>query len=136
MLGMAAFAVLLAIYSWRHRSVPGAHPFSLLAAFTAPVAIGAALELAAADIPGKIAWVEFQAIWKLPAVTAGFWFALEYANLDRWLNRRALALLAIPPLSMLLLVVTNDTHHWIWTGFVWEGDVRPVTGTVNWFFIG
>src|SRR5450759_1306193 len=119
MLGAAAFAVLLAIYSWRRRSVPGARPFSLLAAFAVPGAIGAALELAAVDIPTKITWVEFQAIWKLPTVTAGLWFALEYANLDRWLSRRALVLLAIPPLLFVLLVVTNDAHHWIWTGFLW-----------------
>ena len=136
MLGMAALSVLLALYSWRHRSVPGARPFSLLAAFAALGAVCAALELGAVDIPTKIIWVKAQAIWILPTVTAGFWFALEYANLDRWLNRRALALLAIPPLLMLLLVVTNDAHHWMWTGFEWEGDVRPVLGAVNWFFIG
>jgi PAS domain S-box-containing protein len=108
----------------------------MLATFVVPDAIGAALVLAAVDIPTKITWVMFQAIWKMPTVTAGLWFALEYANLDRWLNRCALALLALPPFLVLLFVVTNDAHHRMWTGFVWDGYIRPVIGPANWWFTG
>jgi PAS domain S-box-containing protein len=137
MLAVVALAVLLAIYSFRRRLVPGARPFLLMMAFTAFDAIGAALVLAAADMPTKIFWEKFQTMWKLPAVTAGLWFGLEYANLDRWLTRRLLALLAVPPLLVLLLGVTNDVHHWMWTGFVWEESfVGPVNGPANWVFIG
>ena len=98
MLASAAFMALLVVYSLRRRAVPGALPLAITALSVVGWAISAALELAAVDVSTKIAWVKFQAICQLPAATATLWFALEYANLTRWLTRRTAALLALPPL--------------------------------------
>ncbi|HBY98860.1 MAG TPA: hypothetical protein DEP84_33760 [Chloroflexi bacterium] len=136
MLASAAFTAALVLYVWRRRSVPGALPLAMAMLFTMPWAVGAALELAAVDLPAKIFWVKFQTVWRLPTVTALLWFVLEYANLGRWLTRRILTLLAIPPLLDLLLIFTNDAHHWLWLGFSFEGYVRPVYGSGNWILIG
>lgn len=136
MLASAAFTMALVIFVWRRRSVSGALPLAMAMLFTLPWAVGAALELAAIDAPTQIFWVKFQAVWGLTANTALLCFVLEYANLGRWLTRRTLTLLAIPPLLNVLLVFTNDAHHLIWLGFPFEGYVRPVLGSGTWILIG
>jgi PAS domain S-box-containing protein len=136
MLAPAAFTAALAIYVWHRRSVPGARALVMAMLFLLPWAVSAALELAAVDAPTKIFWIKFQAVWQLPANTALLCFALEYANLGRWLTRRTLALLAIPPLLDLLLILTNGAHHWRWLGFSVEGYVRPAYGSGTWALLG
>ncbi|HEY3376268.1 MAG TPA: histidine kinase N-terminal 7TM domain-containing protein, partial [Armatimonadota bacterium] len=81
-------------------------------------------------------WFKFQAVWKLPAATAVFWFALEYCNLNRWLTRRIAVLLALGPLLLFLLILTNDAHHLIWRGFSFDRGVQAQFGLVNWIVTG
>ena len=88
MLAPPALLLALAVYAWRHRPAPGARPFVLLVLCIVPWAVGAALELAAVDPETKILWFRFESVWKLPVATAALWFALEYADLGRWLTRR------------------------------------------------
>lgn len=118
---------VLGIYGWRHRTVPGALPFAFLMFFATPWALGAAAETAAIDVATKISWIKLQVVWLVAAANASLWFAVEYANLGRWVTRRALTLLAIPAMLLPLLVITNDTHHLIWNGFYVNGNIRPTT---------
>src|SRR5512136_2042329 len=90
------FLLALAFYSWRRRSVPGALPFAIGSLFGALWAAGTVMEIAALDLPTKIAWFKFQAAWQIPLVTATTCFILEYAWPGRWLTRRNLILLSIP----------------------------------------
>ncbi|MDL1948536.1 PAS domain-containing protein [Acidobacteria bacterium ACD] len=105
MLAPVALLVPLAVHAWRHRSAPGARPFVLLVACVVPWAVGAALEVAAVAPETKLGWFVFKSLWKLPTGTASLLFAVEYADLGRWLGRRALALLAIPPAIPFVLVL-------------------------------
>ncbi len=136
MLAPAVFTAALVVFVWRRRSVPGALPLALAMLFTIPLAVGAALEVAAVDVPTKVFWVKFQAIWILPTNTAMLCSVLEYADSGRWLTRRTLTLLAIPPLLYLVLILTNDVHRWLWLEFLYEGYVLPVYGTGTWIMIG
>jgi hypothetical protein len=104
----------LAVYSGRRRTVPGALPFMLACLFCVLWAAGAGLEVAAVDLSTKIFWVKFQGVWQLFGVTAIICFVLEYTWPGRWLTRRNLALLSIPPLLALGLILTNDLHSLIW----------------------
>lgn len=124
MLASAACLAALAGYAWHRRSVPGARPLALMMLFALLWAIGAAGEVAATDLAAKEFWIKFQAIWSLPAVTALFWFSLEYADLRRWLTRRTLILLAIPPVLQAVLVCTNDFHHGLWLATT--ADIAPL----------
>ncbi len=135
MLIPAVFTAVLVVFVWRWRSVPGAWPLMLAMLFTIPWAVSAALEVAAVDVSTKVFWVKFQAIWPFPTNTAVLCFVLEYANLGRWLTRRTLTLLAIPPLLNLFLILTNDAHHWAWLGFSFEGYVLPMYGTGFWVLV-
>src|SRR5512139_3192805 len=117
MLAPAVFTAVLVVFVWRRRSVPGALPLALAMLCTIPWARGAALEVAAVDVSTTLFSLTFQAIWFLPTNTALLCSVLEYADPGRWLTRRTLTLLAIPPLLYLFLILTNDTHHWLWLDF-------------------
>ena len=88
-------------------SVPAARPLVAAWLFRVLWLLGIALEEAALDPGTKIAWFKFQALWQLPAATAGLLFVLEYAYPGRWLTRRNLILLSIPVLLDILLIVTG-----------------------------
>jgi PAS domain-containing protein len=128
MLASPALLLVLGAYAWRHRSAPGARPFALLVFSILPWAMGAALEIAAVSPATKIFWLEFQGVWQLPAATAALWFALEYADLGRWLTRRTVAFLAAPPVLVLVLVSTPSTRELLCRGFSLEGQVRCLLG--------
>ncbi|MBM4465798.1 MAG: PAS domain S-box protein [Chloroflexi bacterium] len=135
MLAPALFWSVLGIYGWRRRSVTGARWFTVMVLFNALWSIGAAMELAAVGIEPKIFWHKFQVVWGLPAATAELCFALQYTHLGHLLTRRNLAWLSIPPLLALLLVLTNDAHHWMWLGFSFEGEVRPLRSSLTWILL-
>ena len=136
MLASPALLLVLAVYAWRHRPAPGARPFALQVLSILLWAVGAALELAAVDPATKIRWSMFQGVWLLPAVTAALWFALEYADLGRWLTRRTAALLAVPPVAALVLIVTSSRHELLCRGYSLEGQVHCILGPAARFLYG
>lgn len=135
-IGAAVFMAALGLYSWGRRSVPGARPFALACLFGVLWLAGIAGEAAAATIPAKITWFKFQAAWQLPSVTAITFFVLEYVYPRRWLNRRNVLLLSIPPLLRLGLILTNDLHHILWLGFSYDGTLRALNGVGNLIQLG
>jgi hypothetical protein len=54
----------------------------------------------------------------------------------RWLTRCNVILLSIPPLLVLLLVLTNDLYHLMWLRFAFDGSVQPLRGMGNWILLG
>jgi signal transduction histidine kinase len=135
---LATLGLLVALgwFSWRRRSVPGAFPLAVACLFAAVWQVGTIAELLAVAASAKIAWVKFQAVCQLPGVTATTCFALEYVYPGRWLTRRNVILLSLPPLLLLALVLTNGLHHWFWRGFLVDGYVQPLRGGANWTFVG
>src|SRR5262249_22565108 len=73
-----------------------------------------ALELSSATLPAKLLWtrVEYLGIVVLPA--AWFAFACQYTGHESWIGRRVIALLAIEPLVILVLIWTNEYHGLFW----------------------
>ena len=127
------FIALLALYGWRHRMVPGAVPFVAACLFGLAWALGSLLSEAALDPGDKVFWLRFATVWQLPLVTAGTCFALQYAGLGRWLTRRVLIALAVPPLLFAAAIASDGLHHLAWSSFpLVEGSVRPVWGPFIW----
>ena len=62
--------LVLAVYGWRRRSVPGALAFAAGSLLAAIWVACSALEYAAVDVAAKIFWLKAQVIWQLPATTA------------------------------------------------------------------
>ena len=123
------FIALLSLYGWRHRKVPGAVPFAAACVFGIAWSFGSMLSGAAQEPETKILWLRFATVWQLPLVTAGTCFALQYAGLGRWLTRRVLLALAVPPLIFAAVIATDGLHHLAWAGLtVVDATVRAVYG--------
>jgi signal transduction histidine kinase len=105
----------MALYCWRRRSVPGALPLAAGSLCLALVLLATVPEVAATSAATKITWYRVQVIWQIPAATAMTCFVLEYTYPGRWLTRRNLALLALPPFLALLMVVVGH-GRWMWRG--------------------
>jgi signal transduction histidine kinase len=131
----AALLIVLAVYAWRRRRVPGALPFAIGCLFAAGWAIGFVLELAAVELQTKIFWLKVQGAFILPAATATTCFVLEYTWPGRWLTRRVLVLLAIPCFLLLGLILIDNRFHLLWRGFDYAGTLSPVRGSGNWLFL-
>lgn len=131
-----AFIAALGLYSWWRRSVPGAKPLAVACLLGFLWMVGVAGQVAADDVSAKIAWYTFQSALQVPAATATTLFSLEYAGYGRWLHRRNLLLLSIPPLLALFFMVTNPSLHLWWQGFVIGETVRPQFGAGAWLLIG
>jgi signal transduction histidine kinase len=109
-------AVLLAaigLYAWRRRDMPGARPFVAMSALSILILVGIAFEAAAVRPLTRVAWYKFQFVMLIAAVTPVTCFVLDYAYPGRWLTRRNLILLSIPPVLCLLMAVINDSQP-IW----------------------
>ncbi len=135
-LATMALLAALAWLGWQRRTLPGAGPFAVGCLFVFLWAGGSAAVLLAADPSAKLAWLKFQGTWQLPAVIAVVCFALEYVQPGRWLTRRNLTLLAVPSVVAVVLILTNDLHHWVWRDFQFGVSVRPLPGPAWWLLVG
>jgi PAS domain S-box-containing protein len=110
----AAVASVLTSIAWRYRDTPGAPAFALLMLTVVVWSLAYAFELSSASLPAKLFWtrVEYVGIVVLPA--AWFAFACQYTGHASWMGRRAIALLAIEPVIILLLIWTNEYHGLFW----------------------
>ncbi|MDW7657905.1 MAG: histidine kinase N-terminal 7TM domain-containing protein [Bacillota bacterium] len=128
-------SIILGIYSWNRRNVPGAKAFAIGCFFAMLWAIGSSLEIAAVDFSTKVFWLKFHALWQIPVVTALSCFFLAYAGFGRFLTRRNLILLSIPALLIFTLMVTNKYHHLIWASFSFDKFVIAEYGVGTWISI-
>jgi PAS domain S-box-containing protein len=119
-------------YGWRHRGMPGTLPFSLGCAFAVAWSVGSMLQTAATGSETKVLWLQFLTVWQLPIVTTATCFVVQYAGLGRWLTKRVVVLLTIPPVVLAAFIATNGLHHLFWTGLTEvNGGVTPIRGPVN-----
>ena len=109
-LAAAIFVATLGLYAWRRRNAPAVWPFAAISLFASLLMLGIALEAAAVAPATKFAWYKFQFLMQVLAVTGGTCFTLEYTYPGRWLTRRNLTLLALPPLLCLLLIIIDDSQ--------------------------
>lgn len=117
MLVAALVSMVLAVYAWRRRGVPGVTAFVILSTSLSLWSLGYGLEIAGTDLTTKIFWGKVQYIGIVTVILAWFVFSLQYSNHNEWLTRRKLALLLIVPLITLSLTWTNEAHGLIWKSY-------------------
>ncbi|MCK9355948.1 MAG: PAS domain S-box protein [Dehalococcoidia bacterium] len=131
-------ALLLVVLVARHRRTPIAATFSVLMSSVAVWSLAAVLEHASPDLPDKIFWMKMSYLGILLLPPAWLALTLQYANRERWLTRRNLAVLAVLPIITLVMVWTNDTHHLMWTDIWLDTSFSPPVDAVThgaWFWI-
>ena len=90
--------------------------------------LASALGFSAVDEAGKVFWFQVEALFAAMCAVPSLCFALEFAYPGRWVTRRNVALIAVVPAVFVLLTITNDAHHLIWTGIWFDGFVRFTRG--------
>jgi PAS domain S-box-containing protein len=131
-------ALILVIRAWRHHATPITTTFSVLMSALAVWSLAVVLEHASLGLPAKIFWLKMSyfGIVILPAT----WlvFTLQYANREKWLTRRKLAILAVLPVITLVMVWTNDIYHLMWKDIWLDTSLSPPVDAVThnvWFWV-
>ena len=127
---------VVTIYSWRHRSVPGATGLAFLMFFSGIWLMACILEIAATDFPTKVFWFQIEEFCLLPIAVAGLAFALGYAGFDIGLNRVTIILVTIPTLFFIPLSFTNDAHHLVWANIWIDERVHSTPGVFDYGMMG
>ena len=109
LIGAAVFGGFT-IYVWLRRSSPGAMAMILILLAGVAYTLSYALEVASVARETKQMWgdVKYLGICLLPV--AWLAFTLQYTGRGSWLSRRLVALLAIEPAAVLLLLAIPATH--------------------------
>lgn len=128
--------ITLGLYAWRRRHMLPARPFTIACLFGALWTFGTMMEISSVGFSDKVFWLKFQVAWQLPTASAIFCFILAFAGLGRLLNRRNIILVSMVPLLVIVVIITNDLHHLLWTGFQMDGHVDSSAGKLYWIFIG
>jgi PAS domain S-box-containing protein len=105
-------ATMLALFAWRHRSVPSTTSLSVLMLAIAWWSLAYTLQLSYEGLQTKIVFnnLAFLGIVVVPA--AWLAFAIEYTGRGQWLTRRRILLLALVPLLTTATIWTDGWHHW------------------------
>jgi len=132
----AAMAASVAAVAWRRRAAPGARALSLLMLAVTVWTFFRALEAAAVDIADKVRWAKLEYFGIVSIGPLWLLFALGYAR-QIALPARSFWLLWVIPIISLVLVLTNEHHHLIWTSI--ERNPRyPIVllyGHGAWFWV-
>lgn len=119
-LGATAFiSAWVGITAWRRRSSSSAsQPFIWMMVAITGYATVAALEAGAIALADKIFWSKLEYAGSGSVITLFLIFVLDFTHHQRWLTWRNIALLWLIPVCNLVMVVTNEWHQLIWTGFL------------------
>ena len=144
LLSSIVFAVTLGQYAWRRRNVAGALSFIGMMITGTLWVVAGVLQSASSVFAAKVFWEQVQSVAALSAVSVSLCFALQYAGLGKWLTRPTLALLAVPPVVLVLLNLTNQAHTWVWTRLwvdargivhVTDGPATPILAVYGYLLV-
>ena len=110
--GAAAFSLAI-VYVWRRRASSAGSGLLLILLASAVWSVAYALELSGADVATRQLWGDLKYLGLCLLPPAVLIFLLQYSGRTRWLDRRAMVLLAVEPLAVLVLLADSATHDLI-----------------------
>ena len=113
MLATTAVFVAMAAYVWRRRGGSAGAALALVLVALLLWAGTDAAELGATDLAAISRWGDVRYVGLVLLPPAWFAFAALFAGRGSWVNRRNLALLAIHPILVLVLLANAATHDLI-----------------------
>ncbi len=117
----AILASIIAILLGRKHEAPGRIAMTWMLAGLAVWAFGYALNITSATLEAKIFWMRIQNIGILTVPAFWFLFTVQYAQVDRWLNRNTGALFFIIPLISLVFIFSDRWFH------LYYSAIRPLS---------
>jgi signal transduction histidine kinase len=102
-----------ASYVWRRRRASAGASLAVVLAAAGWWSLAYSLELGASELSTKLLWgdAKWLGICLLPP--AWFAFIMQYTGRGRWVNRRTLTALALPPVAVIVLLANQATHDLI-----------------------
>jgi diguanylate cyclase (GGDEF)-like protein len=125
-----AAALLIAILLLRRPSAPGERALTAMLFLLAVWSFGYAMITLVPQLEAKRFWLKFENIGILTVPIVWFIFTVQYARLDRWLNKFTAALLFIIPAISLVILFSDSWFH------VYYASLRPISGSVGPLVIG
>jgi diguanylate cyclase (GGDEF)-like protein/PAS domain S-box-containing protein len=115
LLGASALSWYLSLRSWRGLKAPGSRLFAAMLLGTGAWCLFYALEITSADLGTKTAFAELQYVGIVTIPVFWLLFSMRFTGLDGAFTRRHVAFLLTIPSLTLLLLVTNQVHHLVWS---------------------
>jgi PAS domain S-box-containing protein len=109
-LGGGACLGVYTYYVWRRRRASAGVSLAVALAAAGWWGLAYAIELAETRLPARLLWGDLK--WLGVAVLPPAWFAfiMQFTGHGRWVNRRTMAALAVPPAAVLALLAIPATH--------------------------
>ena len=116
-IGTSLVSFFVAFLAFQRRSVIGAKEIAWLMIATGTGAFWIIFETAAPTVAEKIFWSKLEFSGGLASPVLYFIFVLRFTGKDKLLSRNNILMLFIIPAITYVLVITNDSHELIWSGF-------------------
>jgi PAS domain S-box-containing protein len=111
--------IFSAYVAWQRRKTKGGIFFASALIITVFWTFFSALDYAANSIPLKIVFAKLEYMSYFPALSLMAIYSIIYAGNEQWLKKLPVrAFLFLIPVSGILLALTNEYHHWLWTDFI------------------
>ena len=98
------------LYVWRRRRASAGASLAVMLAAAGWWGLAYALELGATGLSARRFWGDAKWLGIALLPLAFYAFVMQYTGRDRWVNRRAMAALAVPPLAVIVLLANPATH--------------------------
>ena len=112
---MVVLALVLAWYCWQRRTVTGAHPAALILFFFALWGLAYALELSSAELQARITFRALQYIGRTAIPVVFLAATVQYTGYEGRLGFKHWLLISLLPLATVVLALTNEFHHLMWS---------------------
>ncbi len=134
---LTAFAALITIVLlWRFKRSQEVRFLIFVELFAAIWAVTYALEFASPNLETKKFWsqISYFGIAFLPL--SYFLFTTAFSQKNNIINRRNIALLSIIPFITLVLILSNDSHHLVWSDVTYDAELdMAIYHHAIWFWV-
>lgn len=113
----AATSIVIALYAWKRRPVPGSVAFSVFMIAVAFWVLAYLVQIVSDDLTTQIIWAKLQYIGVVIVPVAWLVFSLRYTKRQAWLAPRHWIMLMSVPLLTLIFALTNEFHQLMWVRY-------------------
>lgn len=111
----SALGILSAAILWTRRSTQGAVPLVFLLLAISIWSFSYSFEIAVIELAGKIIWLKLRYIGIFSSAVFWLYFCLRFANIKKPDTRTFFLIFSWVPLVTLILALTNESHHLLWS---------------------
>ena len=113
-------STIIILTAFPRRHIPGVRSFLWLMVCVTEWTIFYAIQISVKEAEAQLGWTKFYFIGVVFVSFAWLSLALEYSRMSHLLTRRNVLLVLLLPLTIVILIWTNDYHHIIWSNIVIE----------------